>query len=171
MKPHIPLHIYHANDDEPKKCSAKKLYRFKHADLQTIITKLPKNCILLNPLAHQSISQEDLPIAQQHGILAVDCSWKHVDNAFTTLDKYNHSRSLPYLLAANPINYGKPWKLSTIEAFTAALYILGATKQATQLTQLYKWAPQFIILNKQPLEDYRKAQNSTQIIKAMSQYL
>lgn len=171
MKEKIRLIVYHTNDDDPKKCSAKKLARFNLVKLETNINKLPKNNILLNPLAEKSLSKEDLPIALKNGIMALDCSWKNVDKSFGILSKSNYSRALPFLVAANPINYGKPFKLTTLEAFIASLYILGQTEYAEKLTELYKWAPQFLILNKEPLEDYKNAENSTEIIKIMKQYI
>jgi pre-rRNA-processing protein TSR3 len=75
------------------------------------------------------------------------------------------------MLAANPVNYGKPFKLTTLEAFAATLYIFGYIDQARELLQLYKWGPHFLELNKEPLEDYRKAENSKEVIKAMKRYI
>ena len=167
----IKLHVYHANEDDPKKCSAKKMKKFGFVNLQENIRKLPKDTILLNPLAKKSISKEDLKIARKNGILALDCSWKTVETSFEFLTNKNHSRALPFLVAANPINYGKPFKLSTLEAFAASLYILGETEHAEELLQLYKWGPQFLILNREPLEDYRNAKNSTEIVEIMREYV
>ena len=171
MKGKIKLHVYHANEDDPKKCTAKKLSRFNLVKLETNIRKLPRNTILLNPLAKKSISREDLPIARKNGILALDCSWKTVETSFELLIEKNHSRALPFLVAANPVNYGKPFKLTTLEAFIASLYILGEVDHAEELTGLYKWGPQFLILNKEPLEDYRQANSSEEIIEIMKQYI
>lgn len=167
----IKLLVYHANEDDPKKCTAKKLFRFGFVKLETSIRKIPHDMILLNPFAEKSLSREDLNIAKHTGILAVDCSWENAENSFEYLDKRNHSRALPFVLAANPVNYGKPFKLTTLEAFAATLYILGDTKHASNLLKIYTWGQNFLVLNKEPLDDYRKAKNSTEIIKIMKQYI
>jgi len=167
----MKLIVYHANEDDPKKCSAKKLAKFGIVELFTNIRKTPNDAILLNPFAEKSLSKKDLGIAEKNGLLAVDCSWENAENSFDFLNKSNHSRCLPFLVAANPVNYGKPFKFSTIEAFSAALYILGEKEKAKDILKLYKWGPHFLELNKEPLEDYEKAQNSSEIIKIMKQYL
>ena len=167
----MKLFVYHANEDDPKKCSAKKLARFGFVKLETNIRRTPKDMILLNPFAEKSISKEDLDVARRHGILAVDCSWKNAENSFDFLDKKNHSRALPFVVAVNPVNYGKPLKLSTIEAFAAALYILDEVEKAEEILNLYKWGPNFLVLNKEPLEDYRKAKNSKEVVQMMKLYI
>jgi pre-rRNA-processing protein TSR3 len=167
----IPLRVYHANEDDPKKCSAKKLARFGYVELITSLNKIPGKSIILNPKAKKSLSKEDLHYAQRNGILAIDCSWKNVDNIFSLLEKKGHSRALPYLIAANPVNYGRPFKLTTLEALASALYILDNVAYAKELMQLYKWGPHFLELNKEPLEDYRKAQSSLEIIELIKRYI
>lgn len=167
----IVLKVFHANEDDPKKCSAKKLARFGYVELLTSLNKIPQGMIILNPRAKKSLSIEDVEIAQKQGILGVDCSWKNVDQIFTFLEKKGESRALPFLIAANPVNYGKPFKLTTLEAFAGAIYILGDVPGASKLMQLYKWGPHFLELNKEPLEDYRKAQSSREIIDIMKEYI
>ena len=171
MKRKIQLIVYHANEDDPKKCSAKKLAKFGFVRIETNIRKTPKDAVLLNPFAEKSLSKEDLEIAEKNGILTVDCSWKNAEKSFDYLNKRNHSRALPFLVATNPINYGKPFKLTTLEAIAAALYIFDNLELAEKILKLYKWGSNFLILNKEPLEDYRKAKDSKEIIKIMKQYI
>lgn len=171
MKEKIRLVVFYKGDDDPKKCSAKKLHKFGFVELINNIRKVPKNAILLNPFSEKSLSKEDYNIAKKIGLVAVDCSWKNVEKSFEYLDRFNVSRALPFLVAANPVNYGKPYKLTTLEAFASALYIFGEKKHASKILNIYKWSPNFLKLNRQPLEEYRKAKNSQEIIQIMNEYI
>lgn len=171
MKSRIKLIVYHTNEDDPKKCSARKLNKFGYVQLETNLKKIPKNAIVLSPFTKKSISKEDLDIARKNGIVAVDCSWKTAESCFNFLNKKYNSRALPFVIAANPVNYGKPFKLSTLEAFATVLYIFDEIEIAKEILNLYKWGPHFLNLNREPLEDYRKAKNSNEVIKIMKQYI
>lgn len=170
IKP-IRLVVYYTAEDDPKKCTAKKLQRFGYASLEKNLRRIPPGMLLLNPLSKKSLSKEDKQIAETKGILALDCSWKTIETQFPFLEKKYVSRALPFVVAVNPVNYGKACKLSTLEAFAAALYILDEVKQAQEILKLYKWSPQFLDLNKEPLEDYRTANTSKEVIEKMKLYL
>ncbi|KAA0004934.1 MAG: DUF367 family protein [Thermoplasmata archaeon] len=161
------LYVYHANEDDPKKCTAKKLARFGLVKLVNRLGKLPKNAILLSPFSEKALSPEDKKFGS---IAAIDCSWKDAEKIFSKVRNRN-ARALPFLLAANPTNYGKAAKLSTAEAIAAALYIMGEEEHARLLLSKFKWGEIFLTLNKMPLEDYRNAKNSIEVIKAMEAYL
>jgi len=167
----MKMFVYHASEDDQKKCSARKLAKFGFVKLENNIRKTPKDAVLLNPFADKCFSKEDERIARKNGILAVDCSWKNAERSFDFLDKRNHSRALPFVIAANPVNYGKPFKLTTLEAFAVALYILDDVGKARDILNLYKWGPHFLELNHEPLEDYRSVNSSKEVIEMMEQYL
>jgi pre-rRNA-processing protein TSR3 len=167
----IKLWVYHTNDDDPKKCSAKKMNRLGFVKLVTSPKKIPRHMVLLNPYSKKSLSMEDAEAVNKYGLLAIDCSWNHTENVFSSLHKHMINRSLPYLIAVNPINYGKILKFSTLEAFAAALIILSHEQQAEQILQIYKWGPQFLTMNKEPLTAYQKAKSSKEIIEIMQQFI
>ena len=65
-------------------------------------------------------------------LVGLDCSWKHIESSVDKVMRQTRlqPRMLPLFLAANPVNWGKPGKLSTIEAIAAATYLTGNKEQA-----------------------------------------
>jgi pre-rRNA-processing protein TSR3 len=115
--------------------------------------------ILLDPSAPTPLCRpDDVTI-----LVAVDCSWNQSERVFQSLCA-RRRRRLPYLLAANPINYGRPRQLTTAEALGAALYILGERRRAKTLLDKFKWGPAFLTLNAVPLGDYAAAETETELL-------
>ncbi len=80
-------------------------------------------------------------------------------------------RALPYLLAANPVNYGRPFVLSSAEALAAALLILGEGDHGRELLGKFSWGEQFLRLNHEPLEAYAAAENSAGVVAAQAEFV
>jgi pre-rRNA-processing protein TSR3 len=165
----ISLYLYHAHQCDPKKCTGKKLAKFGLAQIHHKPGKLPRKAILLDPTEEKVLSPAD---NHNRGIIVLDCSWKEVERVFPTLQKLRLvHRALPYLVAANPVNFGKPFKLGTVEAFAAALYILGHIKQAEEILNKFKWGHTFLEVNREPLDAYSKAQDSKEIISIQREFM
>jgi pre-rRNA-processing protein TSR3 len=125
---------------------------------------------LLHPYSQKALSPTDRSLAEQKGLVALDCSWKKAEQIHGNLPRTN-ARALPYLIAANPINYGKPFALSTAEAFAASLYIIGYRDQARSLLEGFKWGPHFLSLNQEPLDAYANATDSSNVIQIQKEFM
>jgi pre-rRNA-processing protein TSR3 len=161
----MQLLVYHANQCDPKKCSGKKLARFGLVRLTGRINQL-RPFLVLSPFSEKALSPEDRGV---RGLAALDCSWAHAEEVFshTSLQE----RALPFLVAANPVNYGKPFKLSTVEALAAGLFILGEAAQAELILSKFNWGYVFLELNRQPLQEYAAARNSAEVVSIQDAYL
>jgi len=167
----LPLYVYHARQDDPKKCSARRMQKFGLATVYETAGRLPRGAILLSPLAAKAISPGDEKYARR-GLVVLDCTWGEVERIFPKLEpKRFQDRALPYLLAANPVNYGKPFMLNSAEAFVAALYILGQMEQARAVANRFKWGGTFLALNKEPLEAYAGAEDSAEVIALQREFM
>jgi pre-rRNA-processing protein TSR3 len=160
------LLVYHANQCDPKKCTGRKLARFGLVRLIRNFREAPSGSVLLNPFSKKALSRED---SNTPAIVALDCSWDRVEKMFPV--RGMRSRSLPYLVASNPVNFGKPFKLSTAEALAASLYILGYKEMAFEIMSKFKWGHVFLEMNKQPLEEYSRAKTSIEVVKIQNEYM
>jgi pre-rRNA-processing protein TSR3 len=166
----VKIVVYHAKQCDPKKCSALKLGRFNLVRVVHRVRALPKGAVILNPFSKKAFSPKDRLRLEKRGLIAIDCSWIHVDEVFE-ISMRGASRCLPYLIAANPVNYGAPTKLSTVEALAAALYIAGLKEKAERLLSIFKWGPQFINLNHELLDSYTKAKDSSEIVELQTKFM
>ena len=167
----IDLYFYDGNQCDPKKCSGRRLAKFDLARQVKRIAHVPAQTLVLMPTTDKVLSKDDLTRAKKSGIAVLDLSWKATGDNFPKSIKFSRQRALPFLVATNPVNYGKPFILSTAEAFAAALVILGYREQAEEVMNKFKWGPTFFSLNKEPLEDYENAKNAAEIIEAQSLYI
>jgi pre-rRNA-processing protein TSR3 len=160
----VRISIYHARQCDPKKCTALKLSRFGMARLVGQMRFLPKRAVVLNPFSEVAFSPADQQRMECFGLAALDCSWEHVEKVIRGRVR-GTSRCLPILIAGNPVNFGKPGKLTTVEALSAALYIAGFNEQAVSLLSVFKWGHTFFELNKERLECYSRARTSSDVVK------
>ncbi len=165
----IRLYVLHLNQDDPKKCTAKKLGRFGYARLTSQFSRIPRGSIVLSPFTERVLSPADRRTAERQGITAVDCSWKNAREVFYRIK--GNFRRLPFLVAVNPTNFGHPGQLSSAEALAAALYILGFREQAERILGIFKWGPNFFLVNREPLELYSQAKNWEEVVEAEREFI
>ncbi len=151
------------NDDDPSKCSARKLIRFRMLEK---VNRIPYNTILLDPYSNTPLYKGD---SSYNSITLVDCSWVNASSIFSKV-RARVRRRLPLLLAANPVNYAKLAKLSSAEALSAACYILGYEELAYMLLNKFKWGHTFMELNRDLLKEYRNADSIDGIVRIEEEY-
>ncbi|MHB8633604.1 MAG: DUF367 family protein [Thermoplasmatota archaeon] len=167
----VPVWVYYLAQDDRRRNTALRLERHGKARLVTDSRKIPDQAVLLNPFAKKAVSREDRADMQRHGVVAVDCSWARAEEAFGELLGRTKSRALPFLVAANPVNWGKPLKLTTAEALGAALAIAGEARQARDVLSAVPFGEQFLTLNAAPLADYAACATSAEVVRAQNLYL
>mmetsp|Transcript_34148 Transcript_34148/g.47330 ORF Transcript_34148/g.47330 Transcript_34148/m.47330 type:complete len:289 (-) Transcript_34148:51-917(-) len=154
---------------DPKRCTGRKLIHQK----AVLELKLGQRFmgVCLSPMGTSSVSAEDRDIITQHGLSVVDCSWARLEETPFHRMKAAHPRLLPWLVAVNPVNYGKPCKLSCAEAFAAALYITGHKQDAEALMSRFKWGHAFFSVNQELLDQYAACSTAVEVIAKQDAWL
>lgn len=163
----MKVFVLELKQDDPTKCTAAKLVKFKLIQSSRFI---PNETIVLNPLSKIALSKTDNSIAKS--ICAIDCSWNYFDETIKKFKilKKRINRRLPLLLAGNPVNYSKLGKLTTAEAIAGSLIILGFQSNAEELLNKFKWGHTFLELNIELLELYKNQEDPNEILKIEKDY-
>ncbi|MFB6132705.1 MAG: DUF367 family protein, partial [Halanaeroarchaeum sp.] len=158
--------VRYEGDDDPEKCTARKLSRFEMAELHRSNRATPRG-IVLDPFAERALSPADREVGEN--LVALDVSWDTAEAEGVALA--GDHRALPYLVAANPVNFGRPFRLTTVEALAAALVILGERSHAEDLLSKFTWGETFLELNDEPLRRYADCEDSGDVVAVQAEYL
>ncbi len=98
----------------------------------------------------------------------IDCSWNRLADrrSLRPPGPVAGRRRLPFLLAANPQHFGRLGELNTVEAFGAALVVLGWSDQATHLLEGFHGGPALLDVNRERFDRYRIAETAAAIVAA-----
>lgn len=164
---------------DPKRCSGRKLHRLHLLSLFKLNQHF--SGVVLTPTGTQVISPADFGLVADGGLAVIDCSWAALEDVPWHRLPHQHDRLLPFLVAANPVNYGRPYKLNCAEALIAGLLIAAGidnpdnptevteTKarlrsDAQTLVDKFSYGEEYLKLNAEYLEAYCKCTDSQQVL-------
>lgn len=130
------------------------------------VDKIPRSSMILDPSAPQALSPAD---RTPKSLTVLDCSWEVFEQI--QVSRWPLRRALPFLVAANPGHFGRPFMLNSVEAFAAALVILGEPAQAEEILSAFSWGMRFLEVNHDPLTEYAAAKDSAEVVEIQSCYL
>ncbi|TVY55069.1 Ribosome biogenesis protein TSR3 [Lachnellula suecica] len=148
---------------DPKRCSGKKL--MKIGLMRELHIGQKHSGVIISPNAKQTISPADRELMEQYGAAVVECSWARVKEVPWPKIGGRCERLLPYLVAANSVNYGKPWRLNCVEALGAAFSICGHPEWAEEALSHFSYGQSFLDINSSILKRYAACKNEADMKK------
>ncbi|KAF1980957.1 DUF367-domain-containing protein [Aulographum hederae CBS 113979] len=154
---------------DAKRCSGKKLMRL--GLLRELAVGQKFSGVVISPKARKVVSPADKETLEQYGAAVVEASWKRIEEVRWGKIGGRCERLLPYLVAANQTNYGKPWRLNCVEALAACFYICGHEDWAEEILESFSYGDAFLEINGQLLKRYAACANEEEIKKAEEEWL
>ena len=134
------------------------------------------------------MSAADKDLLEQFGAAVVEASWNRIEEVpFSRIggkcerlcmslessiaELVSQPRKVPYLVAANPTNYGKPWRLNCVEALAACYYICGHPEWAEEALAPFNYGEAFLEINAALLKRYMACATEEEVKKAEEAWL
>ncbi|KAH0441896.1 hypothetical protein CcaCcLH18_01756 [Colletotrichum camelliae] len=154
---------------DPKRCSGKKLIRM--GMMRDLHVGQKHNGVIITPNGKHTVSPADRDLMEQYGAAVVECSWARMQEIQWGKVGGKCERLLPYLVAANTVNYGKPWRLNCVEALAAAFYICGHPEWAEQVLAPFSYGEAFLEINGSLLKKYAASEDEKGVKKVQDEWM
>ncbi|RMZ70531.1 Ribosome biogenesis TSR3 [Pyrenophora seminiperda CCB06] len=168
-KPEFKAACWDLGHCDAKRCSGKRLMRLGMMRELHVGQKFAG--VVVSPKAKKIVSRDDKHLVEQYGAAVVEASWNRIDEVPFGRIGGKCERLLPYLVAANPTNYGRPWRLNCVEALAACYYICGHAEWAESILSTFSYGQAFLDINAALLKRYMACENEEQIKKAEEVWL
>lgn len=154
---------------DPKRCSGKRLMRA--GLMRELHLGQRHNGVIITPNGKHTLSPSDRPLMDTYGAAVVECSWARTKEVQWNKVGGKCERLLPYLVAANTVNYGKPWRLNCAEALAAAFAICGHLDWAEQVLEPFSYGAAFLKINAKLFRLYSQCEDEKGIKKAEEEWM
>ncbi|KAL1303137.1 hypothetical protein AAFC00_006569 [Neodothiora populina] len=157
------------NHCDAKRCSGKRLMRL--GLMRELHVGQKFQGIVVSPNAKTICNPSDRELVETYGAAVVEASWNRIAEVPFGKIGGPHQRLLPYLIAANQTNYGRPWRLNCVEALAACFFIVGHREWAEDILSSFSYGPSFININEAVLKRYAASKDEQGIKKAEEDWL
>ncbi|KAI6779916.1 Ribosome biogenesis protein-like protein [Emericellopsis cladophorae] len=154
---------------DPKRCSGKRL--MKLGLMRPLHVGQRHKGVIITPNGKTTISPADREIMDRYGAAVVECSWARTGEIVWNKVGGKCERLLPYLVAANSVNYGKPWRLNCVEALAAAFFICGHPDWAEQVLEPFSYGQSFLQINSSLLKRYAACTDEAGIKQTQQEWM
>lgn len=160
------ISFVYMGQDDPKKSTMKKLE--KQGLARRVDMRMCKRSLMITPYAERYLLPSDDVLYRIKGICVIDGSWNRITSIRDL--RTRNERLIPLVVPGNPVNFGKPGKLSSVEAVASALYIMGHRDSASLIMSGFNWGPPFIEMNHLLLDDYAECKTQEDVLAVQESY-
>ena len=168
-KPSFKAACWDLGHCDAKRCSGKRLMRL--GLMRELHVGQKHAGVVVSPNAKVLVSRADLPLLEQYGAAVVEASWKRIAEVPFTRIGGPCQRLLPYLIAANPTNYGRPWRLNCVEALASCFYICGRKDWAEEVLSTFSYGQAFLDINEAVFKRYAACKDEEEVKRAEEVWL